>query len=130
MEYFGFGEYEFGSKTIIESMRRGISGTHRLNGMWLLWGGPVKAKANIEGAQITDLAPTILYLMGESVPSDMDGRVLTEALAPEYTALHPIAESVLTEADAPTTSTTPDEDLSEADEELIAQRLRGLGYVG
>lgn len=38
LEYFGFGEYEFGSHKIIESMRRGISGTHRMNGIFLAYG--------------------------------------------------------------------------------------------
>ncbi len=38
LEYFGFGEYEFGSHKIIESMRRGISGTHRMNGIFMAYG--------------------------------------------------------------------------------------------
>ncbi len=43
------------------------------------------------GAQIIDLAPTILHLMGVPVPDDMDGQVLTEALKDEYLIRYPVA---------------------------------------
>jgi hypothetical protein len=33
-----------------------------------------------------DLAPTILYLMGNPVPRDMDGRVLLEIIDPTFKA--------------------------------------------
>jgi predicted AlkP superfamily phosphohydrolase/phosphomutase len=133
MEYFGFGEYEFGSNEIIESMQRGISGTHRPYGILLLWGKPVEAGATLEDAEIYDLAPTILHLMGEAVPSDMDGRVLTKALKPEYAELQERMESSTAGETAGLYSPPPDEaddDLSDKDEELIVERLRGLGYVG
>jgi predicted AlkP superfamily phosphohydrolase/phosphomutase len=74
LEYFGFGEYEFGSHRIVEAMRRGISGTHRMNGIFLAYGPDIRPGIEVEGAQITDLAPTILHLMGEPVPVHMDGR--------------------------------------------------------
>jgi predicted AlkP superfamily phosphohydrolase/phosphomutase len=129
MEYFGFGEYEFGSNQIVESMKRGISGTHRLNGMALLWGGAISGGTHLRHAQILDLAPTILHLMGQPVPEDMDGRVLIEALNAEYAAIERVsgAEPVSTAIpEAP----SGDDVLSAEDAELIAERLRALGYVG
>jgi predicted AlkP superfamily phosphohydrolase/phosphomutase len=133
MEYFGFGEYEFGSNQIIERMKRGISGTHRLNGMFLMWGKPVKAGAWLEGTRILDLAPTILTLLAQPVPADMDGRVLIEALIPEYVAFQPEIGSVSakTRSVPPSTpaSSLPSDKLSDEDEELIVQRLRDLGYM-
>jgi predicted AlkP superfamily phosphohydrolase/phosphomutase len=133
MEYFGFGEYEFGSNKIIESMKRGISGTHRPNGICLLWGGPVRAGVKVESARLYDLAPTILHLMGEPLPPDMDGRVLVEALRPEYAELSPSAGNVAEPAPADIYASYPvaaGDQLSDHDEELIVERLRGLGYVG
>ncbi len=127
MEYFGFGEYEFGSNEIIESMQRGISGTHRHNGICLLWGEPIRAGAEIEGANLYDLAPTILHLMGEPIPADMDGRVLAEALRPEYAQV----QAPAVQRPVPEVSYAPaGGELSDEDEALIAERLRGLGYVG
>ena len=35
----------------------------------------------LDQPRIVDLAPTVLHVMGCPVPDDMDGRVLTEALA-------------------------------------------------
>ncbi len=84
LEYFGFGEYEFGSHKIIESMRRGISGTHRMNGVFLAYGAPIQAGVEVEGASLIDLAPTILHLMGLPIPDQIDGRILQEAISPDY----------------------------------------------
>ena len=131
MEYFGFGEYEFGSNRIIESMKRGISGTHRPNGIFLMWGGPVRSGAWLEGAQIYDLAPTILHLMGCPVSADMDGHVLVEALSPEYSELAAASANM----DQPTdmlfhSSPSLEGELSEEEQELMKKRLRDLGYVG
>jgi predicted AlkP superfamily phosphohydrolase/phosphomutase len=129
MEYFGFGEYEFGSNKIIEAMKRGISGTHRLSGMVLLWGKGILAGTHLKDAQILDLAPSILHLMGEPVPQDMDGRVLCKAISPEYTTVQRAGAVPPAESSSPP-STAADDVLSDKDKQLIVERLRGLGYVG
>ncbi|MFZ1505666.1 MAG: alkaline phosphatase family protein, partial [Anaerolineae bacterium] len=69
LEYFGFGEYEFGSHRVIEAMRRGISGTHRMNGIFAALGEPVQPGVEISGATLADLAPTILHLLGQPIPA-------------------------------------------------------------
>lgn len=129
LEYFGFGEYEFGSHRLIEAVKRGISGTHRPNGVFLLWGKPVRPGVWLEGARIYDLAPTVLHLMGCPLPGDMDGRVLGEGLREAYRGPSPqLAE---TEAQAATAGPPPEGgELSQEDERLLAERLRNLGYVG
>lgn len=137
LEYFGFGEYEFGSNEIIERVERGISGTHRLNGMVLLWGAAASRSVHLEDAKILDLAPTILRVMGEPVPNDMDGQVLTQALDPAYAAGESGRGLPETGSHSPALTTAGDvtgasvvDDLTAEDRELIANRLRGLGYVG
>lgn len=127
LEYFGFGEYEFGSNRVIEPVVRGISGTHRMNGVLLLAGRPIRAGQKIQGAQIVDLAPTILHLLGLPVCSEMDGRVLTEALtAPVRPASLPVAVSDPDWAGTPSDG----DDFTADDEEAVLERLRNLGYVG
>jgi hypothetical protein len=42
----------------------------------LLLAGPGVPVGRIEAARTVDLAPTLLHLLGESVPGDLDGRVL------------------------------------------------------
>ena len=125
LEYFGFGEYEFGSHKIIESMRRGISGTHRMNGVFLAYGPPIQAGVEVEGASLVDLAPTILHLMGLPIPDQVDGRVLQEAISPDY---QPELLGAM-ESWAPTDNGHGD-GLTEEQKQIVAERLRGLGYVG
>ena len=125
LEYFGFGEYEFGSHRVIEAMRRGISGTHRMNGIFAALGEPVQSGVEISGATLADLAPTILHLLGQPIPAAMDGRVLIQALRGPLAAQTP--QVVDTPAPVSTTGTFT---LSAEDEAAISERLRGLGYVG
>lgn len=128
LEYFGFGEYEFGSHAIIEAMKRGISGTHRMNGIFLAYGGAIRPGAHTADAQLVDLAPTILHLMGETVPPHMDGRVLHELLHPDFQPLRRQAVS------GPATVASGEKPgqggLSPEEQKVLADRLRSLGYVG
>jgi predicted AlkP superfamily phosphohydrolase/phosphomutase len=132
LEYFGFGEYEFGSHKIIESMRRGISGTHRMNGVFMAYGASIQPGAVVENASLYDLAPTILHLMGEPVAAHMDGRVLDEALAPAGSRAPRTPQPVSTSGQGDTSGNdaAPGDTLSAEDKKILADRLRSLGYVG
>jgi len=130
LEYFGFGEYEFGSHKIIEAMKRGISGTHRMNGIFLAYGAAVRAGVEIQGAALVDLAPTILHLMGEEVPVHMDGRVLTEVLRDDVTPIARKRSPSTTATDYNGVGSPPSDVLSAEEQKVLAERLRSLGYVG
>lgn len=121
LEYFGFGEYEFGDHRVVVPVERGISGTHRMNGIGMAWGAPV-ASARLEKARLEDLAPTILHLIGEPIPSHMDGRPLLEALRPGVLP-EPVSGPGWQGTDGPI------DGLSAEDEEIVRQRLKDLGYV-
>ncbi len=54
-------------------------GTHRRDGIVVLSGQCASARTGIS-ASIEDIAPTILYLLGEPVPTTFEGRILTEAI--------------------------------------------------
>ncbi|OGO12121.1 MAG: hypothetical protein A2Y53_02030 [Chloroflexi bacterium RBG_16_47_49] len=122
LEYFGFGEYEFGDHRTFASLRHGISATHRMNGICLAYGQPVQS-ALLNGAKLEDLAPTILYLMGLPIPAQMDGRLLMEAFSSD--ANLPPPEYIASFESKPSTS----EGLSSEDEAILRERLRDLGYV-
>jgi predicted AlkP superfamily phosphohydrolase/phosphomutase len=125
LEYFGFGEYEFGSHKIIESMRRGISGTHRMNGVFLAYGAAIQAGVEVSGASLLDLAPTILHLMNLPVPDYMDGRIIDEAISPAYQPEMKVAAYDWSPSD-----NGQGDGLTEEQKKIVAERLRGLGYVG
>lgn len=120
----GFGEVDFGTNRTIAPMQRGISGVHRLNGLFMAFGEPIRPGIWLEGAQIVDVAPTALHLAGLSVPEDMDGRVLLKALRPEY------ADPASIRYGPPASrAESTGEVLSAEDEAIIQERLRDLGYA-
>ena len=125
LEYFGFGEYEFGSHKIIEAMKRGISGTHRMNGIFMAYGRQIRPGVTVENATLFDLAPTIMHLMSAPIAEQMDGRVLIEAISLDFQKA-----SVDHFGDWSPTDNGDATGLTESQKRIVAERLRGLGYVG
>lgn len=123
LEYFGFGEYEFGDHRVIVPVERGISGTHRMNGIGMVWGAPIRPGI-LQNARLEDLAPSILHLMGLPIPAHMDGRPLVEALREDVALPPPQIGEAWSSRDATQTM------LSDEEEQIIRQKLRDLGYVG
>ncbi|HIQ02287.1 MAG TPA: hypothetical protein EYH30_09205 [Anaerolineales bacterium] len=100
-------------------------GCHRQEGILLFYGEKVRRGATVEGAQIVDVAPTVLALMGEPVPAEMDGRVLEEAIDEGYLEAAPVRRV------AGGGEGARDEGMGYSDEEseLVKERLRELGYL-
>jgi predicted AlkP superfamily phosphohydrolase/phosphomutase len=103
--------------------RASYVGSHRPDGIVVLSGPAARAGTHLSAA-IADIAPTVLYLLGEPIPADLEGRLLTEAIdrglleraPPEY------VEAVDLELGAP----------RPYDAEGVAEvedRLRSLGYL-
>jgi predicted AlkP superfamily phosphohydrolase/phosphomutase len=123
-EYMAFGHADFGGSRVVEPIV-GMSGHHRPDGLVMLSGQGINAGVTLPEASIMDLAPTILYAMGIPIPSDMDGRILTEAFTSDHlSAVQAQYSDELSERQ------TGEDQYSLEDEEEIRERLRGLGYVG
>lgn len=104
------------------------SGDHLMEGVLILRGeGLVRRGQRVEGATITDLAPTILYALGCPIPRDMDGRVLTEALEPDLLARRPVVYGE--PLGAGSGEATAGHAYSDEDEAGIRKALEGLGYI-
>ncbi len=54
--------------------------SHKTNGLVMASGAQIKRGSTINYAQIMDFVPTILYLFGIDIPSDIDGKVIKEAI--------------------------------------------------
>jgi len=119
-----FGLADFGSNITVDTVYR-YSGMHRDYGMLIMKGGPVRKGVRVEGAQIRDLAPTILYTMGVPIPKDMDGRPLLEAFQEEYVKSLPLAYSEVGSG-----RELKETGYTEEGEREIQERLKGLGYLG
>ncbi len=124
LEYFGFGEYEFGDHRVIVPVERGISGTHRMNGIGMIWGEPVRPGSSLNNARLEDLAPSILHLMDLPIPAHMDGRPLLEAYREDIPLPSPQIGEPWSGHESNHTI------LSDEEEQIIRQKLRDLGYVG
>lgn len=103
------------------------AGYHDPHGILVMAGGPVQKAGYRRGANIADIAPTILHLLGTPIPRYMDGRVLKENLSPEWLAQHPI---IYQETQAQDQDLAEQDSYTDQDAEQIKERLRSLGYLG
>ena len=75
MHYQAHRYFEFGSNKVFSEPFNTESGHHRLEGIYVA-SGPDFENTGRKDASIMDIAPTILSMMGEKIPGDMDGEVL------------------------------------------------------
>jgi len=108
-------------------MERGISGTHRMNGIFMAYGAGVQPGTQTDEATLLDLAPTILHLMSAPIPGRVDGRVLHEIISPDFQTISAVHGNLWSQPD---TDVENGDGLSEEQKRVVAERLRGLGYVG
>jgi predicted AlkP superfamily phosphohydrolase/phosphomutase len=117
-----------GTRTVIGSSATGApnnwSGTHRREGIFIACGPHIKSAVSVAGANIYDIAPTVLYLQNHPVPDDMDGKVLTDIFTGEFLRERPVQHY---RPEAKEGERSPGLDSSEARQ--IEERLRGLGYI-
>jgi len=102
-------------------------GYHRRKGVIIAHGPSFQSGVQIEQADIQDVIPTALYLLGLPIPADMDGRVLTEALTAKALARKPVVHQG---GDALSAEAAPSrQPYSEEEAQAVADRLRQLGYL-
>jgi predicted AlkP superfamily phosphohydrolase/phosphomutase len=98
-------------------------GSHRHEGLVVLAGPSLQPGVKLS-AGIQDIAPTLLYLLGEPVPTELEGRVLLEAIdgglaeqrPPEYEEGEAVRMG-------------KSEEYAADDSAVVEERLRGLGYI-
>ena len=98
-------------------------GSHRHEGIVSLTGPAAQAGVRLE-AGISDIAPTILYLLDEPIPSSLEGRVLFEALQPALLDERPPVYD-----DTAATAVRAAASLSDEGQAEVEERLRSLGYL-
>lgn len=118
------GDEIFGDDLKVDASEFPHTGTHRLHGVFVMHGKHITPQPEVD-AHITDLAPTILQVLGEPLPGDLDGRVLQEILDESIEAsserspeLQPVGA-----VSSGTHSMSKDDDAS------LRERLRSLGYI-
>jgi len=100
-----------------------ISGSHTPDGILVAAGGPFRRGEVLDPPSLADVLPTAVHLLGVPLPDDLDGRVLEEALEPDYLAANPVRRAARVGGAGDRVT------LSGDDEEEMRKFLQGLGYV-
>lgn len=99
------------------------SGTHRREGIFMACGPDILSGMLQEDAGIMDIAPTLLYALGEKIPNKMEGKVLKSVFSADRLKQVPVF------IDRKTVAGVDSIDLSVTEQESMKNRLRDLGYL-
>jgi len=99
-------------------------GTHRRDGILIAQGKPFRKRVQIHGARLIDMAPTILHLMGQPVPEDMDGRVLQDLFEPAFIEQNPVRAGGAADSEG-----RQEAQYSAEEAAIVEERLKALGYI-
>ena len=102
---------------------------HRLYGLLILAGPPIAA-GQLDTVWVLDITPTVLRLAGLPVAEDMDGRVVDEAIRPEFRERYPRTSIETYESTPLRLDEMPMPEAMAAVEAEVMENLRALGYVG
>jgi predicted AlkP superfamily phosphohydrolase/phosphomutase len=105
--------------------QKGVTGNHRLSGIFLSYGKCIREGEQIQGAKIIDLFPTIYHMFGLQIPADIDGKSLTPIFTPEWLSENPVRFSKTVAH----FEEIKEDVYSKEDEAEIRERLKGLGYI-
>ncbi len=100
------------------------SGTHKVEGFFLMAGHGISEGIRVEDVDIYDVAPTVTYALGLPVPEELPGRVVLGAFSEEHLADHPLLHRL-----GPYPMPPDVDALGAEDVEAMEQRLRAMGYT-
>lgn len=106
-----------------------LSGTHEKEGILIMSGANVRQGQHIEGANLLDITPTMLALMGMPVAEDMDGKILTDAIAEDFFRHHPIRNVSSYDTDLKIELDETQNELKPEEIRILEERLRDIGYL-
>lgn len=98
------------------------SGYHRMEGVFMAKGDAMQKGKGIGNSHIIDIAPTALYLLGLPIPAHMDGKVIQDAILPDYFNAMPVQYSEAYED-------KPKEAYTDEETQAVEERLKNLGYL-
>jgi predicted AlkP superfamily phosphohydrolase/phosphomutase len=100
-------------------------GSHRREGIFAL-AGPSATQGARTSIGIEDVAPTVLYLLGEKIPVELEGRLVAEAIDPGLLDSRPPDYD---DESGPFAFEHDAEGYAPEEAEEVERRLRGLGYI-
>jgi len=108
-----------------------LRGEHRPQGVFMACGYPIRRLGVWEvPIALPDVMPTALYMLGATVPEDLDGEVKLDLFEETFVRQHPVRiVPVDKDFEARVARFPTDSHMSSEDEERLRRRLQGLGYL-
>lgn len=100
-----------------------MSGNHRPEGIFLASGPGIREGTSFEKADIIDVAPSLIYALGERIPESIEGKVITSIFSDE--CLRNAPQFVEYEFCVNNESVS----LSSVEEESMKDKLKDMGYL-
>lgn len=100
------------------------SGTHEPEGIFIARGKDFRPGFRIEGANLIDVAPTLLHAFGLPVPENMDGKPLLDMFTEDFRKANPVRFVQADDGDRGETGQG-----GGTDDAAIQAQLRNLGYI-
>jgi predicted AlkP superfamily phosphohydrolase/phosphomutase len=127
----GYGVFSGSSRQRVErgavfEDSRHWTGEHEPEGIFIARGPDFRKNATILNANIIDVAPTLLYLLGVPIPAAMDGKVLQDAIAEDFLKKNAV---VYSGQDENHTTDDKGQGLNDDESEIVKGHLRDLGYI-
>ncbi|MBI5789568.1 MAG: alkaline phosphatase family protein [Candidatus Schekmanbacteria bacterium] len=105
---------------------RGLwSGEHSNYGIFIAKGPHIKKGNELKDAEIIDITPSLLYLMGLPIPEDMDGKVLTHIFEENFVQKKPVGYTQADDSGAD----IPGDSYTDEEARKVEERLKNLGYL-
>jgi predicted AlkP superfamily phosphohydrolase/phosphomutase len=99
-------------------------GDHRPQGILICKGPAIRSDCEIDPPVIYDLVPTLIHMAGLPVPEGLDGRVIEDLCTDDFRCSNEVRFEKSGAA-----GNVDRVSLSESEEEVVAEKLRGLGYM-
>jgi predicted AlkP superfamily phosphohydrolase/phosphomutase len=105
------------------------AGTHRPEGIFIAAGNGIQRGQTGLQFSILDIAPTLLYSLGLTIPQSLEGATLTSIFEPSFLQSHPICIDGMEYSAGRTNE--PSHQTAEKDmgQDEIAEKLKLLGYL-
>ncbi len=114
-------------RTICNHEDIGVYGSHQRNGIYIMFGPDIKNDSRKSGKMYSFLGvtPTVLYLQKVAIPEDFDGKIMKDALAPEYIRYNKIEHRT----DVEYSTKAGKSEVRAEDKQQIIEKLRRLAYI-
>ena len=127
-EALRFGQFLPGTQVIASPRLRDFA-SHRPMGLFAIKGPNTRKSMEVSDISIMDIAPTVLFLLGEPIPDDMDGTVLEQCFEESYIRHTRPQEQTVAQTTPSKTQPSGLEPHDQEENRAMSNLLRALGYL-